>query len=191
MRPIPAEVVPLRESAEPPPEPKPKTPKLRGVEVPADRDDAPVRKPKPARSSRSTAIFAACAALFAFAAFVLGLLSYLKPAPTSAPALADYSQKLDALDRKVDGQTAAMFEILARWKAGGFSFQASAPKVRTRTLLLVSHDLRTARAQADRFLLLRPDCGPAESFAGGDWHRHAADLRTQLGWVEPERDGGR
>lgn len=86
--------------------------------------------------------------------------------------------------------TEAMFEILTNWKNGNLPSDRSESGTRKRTLLLVSHDRRTAMRYPDRYLLMRPFARPAHAFAKRDWERHAGLLRAELGWVEETKAGG-
>ena len=86
--------------------------------------------------------------------------------------------------------TEAMFEILNAWKNGDLPPVRSESASRKRTLLLVSHDRRTAMRYPDRYLLMRPFARPAHAFAKNAWERHAGLLRAELGWIADAEGGG-
>ena len=98
------------------------------------------------------------------------------------------------------GSTAAMFDLLALWKAGTLfdkqraAFAAHAktssvvrrwlaqgPPPTARTLMLVCHDVQTARRQGDRFLLLNQEHRLEVAFERSAWDDHADTVERVLG----------
>lgn len=96
------------------------------------------------------------------------------------------------------GNTAAMFDLLARWRAGSLFDAARAKFVddrRTpvavrrwlaatrpsRTLVVVCHDIRTAYQRADRFLLINGGHSLEKDFPKVKWDEHAGLVERVLG----------
>jgi len=86
--------------------------------------------------------------------------------------------------------TEAMFEILTAWKSGNLPSDRANSVSRKRTLLLVSHDRKTAMRYPTCYLLMRPFARPAITFAKSAWEQYAGLLRTELGWGEEPKAGG-
>lgn len=93
------------------------------------------------------------------------------------------------------GNTRAVFDLLARWKAGtllagprkelGLADEGSRPR---RTLVLVCHDVQTARRVGSQFLLFDRDHTLKWQFPRDQWNDRAEDIERVLG-LDPSGAG--